>query len=108
GRIGAGGGLGEHATDRGERRGGQGARGGCRRRRAPSTRSASMAMRRFLLVRDGRALASAWEQVTARQDCDGSQPGRVGQAADQASGGGQADAGTSAESSQLKAAQRAP
>src|SRR4029450_13122364 len=41
--------------------------------------------------------------VTARHNCDGSHPCRVGQAADQASVVGQADAGTPADSSDLKA-----
>ncbi len=44
--------------------------------------------------------------VTAWHNGDGSQPSRVGQAADQASEVGQADAGTSADSSQLKATHR--
>ena len=41
--------------------------------------------------------------VTARHNCDGSQPVQAGQAADQASVVGQADAGTPADSSDLKA-----
>jgi hypothetical protein len=41
--------------------------------------------------------------VTARHNGEGSQPRRVGQAADQASVVGQADAGTTADSSDLKA-----
>jgi hypothetical protein len=53
GRIGAGGGLGEHSTDRGECRGGQGV-AVVSTPMTPSTVSASMVMRRFLLVRDGR------------------------------------------------------
>src|SRR5437773_2676062 len=40
----------------------------------PSTNSASTGMD-VLLVWGGRELASAWEQVTAQQNCDGSQPG---------------------------------
>ena len=40
--------------------------------------------------------APAWVQVTARQDCEGSRPSRVGQASDQASDVvGQAGAGSS-------------
>jgi hypothetical protein len=52
--------------------------------------------------------ASAWEQVTWRHHGDGSQPLAVGQAADQASEVGQADAGTSADSSDLRATHRVP
>jgi hypothetical protein len=45
GRVSGARGLGQHATQAGDGCGGQGACGGCRRRRAPSTCSASMAMR---------------------------------------------------------------
>src|SRR6266536_5913254 len=50
GRVGAGGGLGQHAAEVGDGGGGQGACGGCRRRRAPSMSSASMAIAVVLLV----------------------------------------------------------
>jgi hypothetical protein len=46
--------------------------------------------------------------VTWRHNCDGSQPLAVGQAADQASEVGQVDAGTTADSSDLKATHRVP
>ena len=59
----------------------------------PSTDSASMAMRWSSCV--GAAVVGVGlGGVTARQNCDGSQPSMVGQAADQASVVGQADAGT--------------
>src|ERR671912_2918710 len=71
----------------------------------PSTDSASMAMRCPPGV--GAAVVGVGlGGVTARQNCDGSQPCRVGQAADQASVVGQADAGTTADSSELKATHR--
>jgi hypothetical protein len=52
--------------------------------------------------------ASAWEESPRGITVTGHNPYRVGQAADQASEVGQADAGTTADSSELKAAQRAP
>jgi hypothetical protein len=61
GRVGAGGGLGEHAADLGNGGSSQGV-AVVSTPMTPSTVSASMAMRRFLLVRDGRELASAWEE----------------------------------------------
>jgi hypothetical protein len=50
GGIGAGRGLSEHPAKVGDGGGGQGARGGCRRRRAPSTSAASMGIAVVLLV----------------------------------------------------------
>jgi len=47
--------------------------------------------------------ASAWEESPRGTTVTGHNPGRVGQAADQASVVGQADAGTPADSSDLKA-----
>ena len=107
GRVGAGGGLSEHAADLVTAAAAKVSRW-VSTPMTPSTVSASMAMRRFLLVRDGRELASAWEQSPRGTTVTGHNPYRVGQAADQASVVGQADAGTSADSSELKATQQAP
>jgi hypothetical protein len=72
--VGTGRGLGQHAAKAGDRRGGQGIAVGIdadgrRRLTLPAWPS-----RWSSLGEGGRELASAWEQVTARQDCDGSQP----------------------------------
>jgi hypothetical protein len=71
--VGAGLGLGDDPPDRGDSGGGEGARGGCRRRRAPSTVSARMAMR-LLLGEGGRGRCRPGSSVTARRNCDGSRP----------------------------------
>jgi hypothetical protein len=103
--ISAGGGLGQHATQVGEGCGGQSVAVGvdaddgvdlfCQHGHAV-----------VLLVWGRPWSASAWEESPRGRTVMGHNPGRVGQAADQASEVGQADAGTPADSSQLKATRR--
>jgi hypothetical protein len=69
----------------------------------PSTSSASMGIVVVLLVWGRPWSVSAWEESPRGRTVMGHNPRRVGQAADQASVVGQADAGTTADSSDLKA-----
>ena len=102
GGVGTGSGLGEDPAEVGDGGRGQGVAVGVDADDAVDS-SPSMAMRWSSLGGGGRELASAWEESPRGTTVTGHNPCRVGQAADQASEVGQADAGTTADSSELKA-----
>ena len=99
GRITAGRGLGQHAAEVGDGGGGQGVAVGVD---ANDTIDELCQLSIAVVLGDGRS-ASAWEESPRGTTVTGHNPCRVGQAADQASEVGQADAGTTADSSDLKA-----
>ena len=107
GRVGAGGGLSQHPAEVTDGGGGEGV-AVVSTPMTPSTSSASMAIAVVLLVWGRPWSASAWEESPRGTTVTGHNPCRVGQAADQASEVGQADAGTTADSSDLKATHRVP